>query len=221
MWCIQEINDEYRKRMYDILDLYEKPYDHFNPVIGVDEKPKQLLEDSRTPITMKPTCPEKTDYEYIRRGKINVFVAVDFKGGKRYIKVTKRRTKQDFAKYIKHLVNVTFKNAKTLHIVLDNLNTHFLKSFYETFEKEEADLLLSKIKFHYTPTHASWLNIAEIEINVMDIECIGRRIKCPKILRNEINEWMKKRNHQRKIIDWRFTKNDADRKLSKYYVNHI
>ena len=204
--------------MYDLLNLYQMPYDPLNPVICVDEKPKQLLEDSKTPIPMKKGYSKKVDYEYVRHGSINIFVGVDFKGGKRCIKVTKRRTKQDFAKFIKHLVNVTFKNANTLHIVLDNLNTHFINSFYETFNKEEAEVILSKIVFHYTPVHASWLNVAEIEINVMDMECTGRRIQSKKMLVNEIGEWRKERNQQKKKIDWSFTRNDADRKLSKYYV---
>lgn len=218
MWCIQKIDDEYKRRMYEILDLYEQPYNSLQPVIGVDEKPKQLLQDSRTPIPMTPGSPEKYDYEYVRRGKANIFVGVDFKGGKRCLKVTKRRTKQDFARYIKHLTNVTFRDADMLHIVLDNLNTHFEKSLYETFSHEETEQILSRVKFHYTPKHASWLNIAEVEINVMDMECTGRRIKDHGILSNEVAVWSKNRNLVHKTIDWSFTRRDADRKLSKYYV---
>lgn len=204
--------------MYKILRLYERPYNPLNPVVGLDEKPKQLLDDVRQPIYMKQGSPEKVDSEYVRKGKANIFVAVDFKGGKRCIKVTQRRTKQDFAKYVKHLANVTFKNAKKIDIILDNLNTHFESSLFETFTKEEAGQILDKVRFHHTPAHASWLNVAEIEINVMDIESIGRRIPSKESLRNIINEWVFKRNQEKKKIDWRFTRKIADQKLSKYYT---
>ena len=141
--------------MYDNLDLYEEPYDPKRPVIGMDEKSKQLIEDSRKSIPMKPGSPEKYDYEYIRKGKVNIFVAVEPKAGKRVIKVTDRRTKMDFAYFIKYLVDLEYSDVEILRIVLDNLNTHFESSFYETFDKEEAERILSKIEFHYTPKHAS------------------------------------------------------------------
>lgn len=218
MWCIKEIDTEYRERMYDNLDLYEEPYDSKRPVIGVDEKSKQLIEDSRKSIPMKPGNPEKYDYEYIRKGKVNIFVAVEPKAGKRVIKVTDRRTKIDFAYFIKYLVDFEYSDAEILRIVLDNLNTHFESSFYEAFDKEEAERILSKIEFHYTPKHASWLNVAEIEINVMDTECIGRRMKDKVFLIQELIAWTMKRNLLKKKIVWKFTKQDADDKLSKHYI---
>lgn len=218
MWCIQEIDSEYRKRMYDILALYQEKYDSSMPVIGVDEKPKQLIEDSRPPIPMKPGKPEKYDYEYIRNGKANIFVAVEPKGGKRTVQVTDRRTKKDFANFIKNIVDEMYPQVNKVRIVADNLNTHFQKSFYETFEKEEAERILNKIEFHYTPKHASWLNVAEIEINVMDIECTGKRMKNKETLEKEVMAWAIERNLDKKKINWQFKKGDADRKLSKYYV---
>ena len=218
MWCISEINQEFRERMYDVLDLYEKPYDPRNPVIGLDEKPKQLLEDKRKTIPMKPGNIEKYDSEYIRRGKANIFMAAEFKAGKRTARVTSQRTKKDFAKFVKHLVDKVYPNAEQLHLVLDNLNTHNESSFYEMYDKEEAERILAKIKFHYTPKHASWLNVAEVEIGVMDAECTRRRIPDKNLLRQEITAWERKRNKQKKKINWKFTTRKADEKLSKYYV---
>lgn len=204
--------------MYDVLDLYEEPYDPDRPVVGLDEKPKQLLEDSRDPIPMKPGISEKCDYEYVRKGKANIFVAVEPKAGKRVMQVTDRRTKSDFAHFLKHLVEVEYPDVKLLRIVLDNLNTHFEKSLYDTFDKEEAERILERTEFHYTPKHASWLNIAEIEINVMDTECTGRRMKSKDYLTEELKAWTNSRNQQRKKIEWKFTRQDADKKLSRHYV---
>ena len=217
MWCIGHINAQYRGRMYDLLDLYQEPYDPKKPVIGVDEKPKQLLGEKRKPIPLQPGKAEKYDYEYIRKGRANIFVAVESKGGKRITKVTRRRTKKDFALYMKEIV-LGYPYAEKMRVVIDDLNTHFESSFYEVFEKEEADWLLGKLEFHYTPRHASWLNVAEIEISAMDAECTGRRIKDMPSLKKEVYAWTKRRNKEGKKIDWRFTKEDADRKLVKHYV---
>jgi len=203
--------------MYDILDLYQGPYNLAQPVIGVDEKPKQLIEDSRPLIPMQQGKPEKYDYEYIRNGKANIFMAVNPKHGKRNTKVTFQRTNIDFAQFMRELV-LFYPYAEKLRIILDNLSTHSKKAFYDTFEKEEADRILSKLEFHYTPKHASWLNVAEIEIGVMDNNCTGGRMKNINYLRNEVKAWNKRRNKERCKIDWRFTRKDADRKLSKYYV---
>lgn len=219
MWCISKIDDEFRERMYDILNLYQEPYDPKRPVMGVDEKPKQLLGEKRKPIPMKPGSPERYDYEYVRNGTANVFMAAEFKAGKRTTEVTDQRTKRDFALFIKHLVDVVYPEVETIRIVLDNLNTHFESAFTETFTEQEAERILSKVEFHYTPKHASWLNVAEIEFNVMDTECTKRRIGDEKMLTREVAAWTSRRNKQRKKIDWRFTKRDADRKLSKYYVS--
>ncbi len=203
--------------MYNLLDLYESEYNPQYPVICVDEKSKQLLEDVRKPIAMKPGSPQKYDGEYKRMGTQNIFVAIEPLAGIRYIKVTDQRKKADFAHYIKELVYL-YPKAKKIQLVTDNLNTHFESSFYETFTEKEAKNILSKIEFHYTPKHGSWLNMAEIEINIMTKECLERRIGQKEILKREIAAWTKQRNKERKKINWTFTKKKADEKLSKYYV---
>lgn len=217
-WCIEKMDIVFRIKMYDILDLYEEPYNSEKPVVCVDEKSKQLIGDSRNPIPMKPEKPKKCDYEYKRNGTANIFVAVEPKAGKRTVKVTKRRTKQHFAKFIKYLVDKKYPKAKTLRMILDNLNTHFEDAFYETFDEKEAERILSKIEFHYTPTHSSWLNVAEIEIGVMDGQCIGKRIWNKEALTEKVRVWVKKRNKLKAKINWRFTKEKADEKLSEHYV---
>jgi hypothetical protein len=138
MWCIQEITPEYRQIMYNILDLYEEPYDPKRPVLGLDEKPKQLLEHTKTPIPTKPGKTAKIDYEYKRKGTANIFMCVEPKGGKRFTQVTQQRTKKDFAKYIKYIVN-QYPEAEIIRIVIDNLNTHNESSLYETFSSEETE----------------------------------------------------------------------------------
>lgn len=218
MWCIQEIDAEFRACMYDVLDLYEEPYDPTRPIINLDEKPKQLLGDKRAAIPIKPGSSEKYDYEYVRNGTANIFVAVEIKAGKRITQVTDRRTMKDFAKFVKIIVDEKYSQIEFIRIIADNLNTHKEKAFYETFSKEEAERIISKIEFHYTPKHASWLNAAEIEINVMDIECTGRRIEDKATLMEEVNAWTKSRNDSAKKINWKFTNEMADKKLSKYYV---
>ena len=218
MWCIAKITTEYRKRMYKLLTLYARPYNEQFPVVCMDEKSKQLMEDVRGIIPLGPGRPAKYDSEYIRKGTCNIFVAVEPLAGKRKIKVTFQRKKSDFAYFLRDLIKGIYRQAKKVRLVLDNLNTHFASSFYETFSKEEADMLLSKIEFCYTPKHASWLNMAEIEINMMDRECLNRRIGNVGLLKKEVECWARQRNNTKKKINWSFTKKQADRKLSKYYV---
>ncbi len=178
--------------MYDVLDLYEEPYDLKRPIVNCDEKPKQLLKDKRSAIPMKPGSPEKYDYEYVRGGTATIFMAVEFKAGKRVTSITKTRTMNDFASFVKMLVDEEYPKVDVIRLITDNLNTHKDKAFYETFSKDEAERILSKIEFHYTPIHASWLNAAEIEINVMDIECTGRRIGDIETLAREVGAWTKR-----------------------------
>jgi hypothetical protein len=219
MWCITCITAEYRERMYKVLDLYREKYDKQFPVVCFDEKSKQLLEDSRKPIPLKPGSPEKYDYEYIRHGTCNIFTAVEPKAGRHFIKVTEQRTRSDFAIFIRELAEKEYKQAKRIRIVLDNLNTHFEKSFYETFSEEETKKLLKRIQFVYTPKHASWLNMAEIEINMMAKECLGRNIKSRELLEKELEAWANQNNIEKRKIKWSFTRKKADKKLSKYYVS--
>ena len=219
MWCITAITKEYRERMYRILDLYKESYKKNFPVICFDEKSKQLLEDSRKPIKLKPGSTEKIDYEYKRNGTCNIFAAVEPKAGRHIVKVTDQRTRSDFAMFMKELVDKEYKEATQIRIVLDNLNTHFEKSFYETFSKREANRVLKKIQFIYTPKHASWLNMAEIEINMMDKECLDRNIETKQKLSEELNAWCKQKNQDKQKIHWRFTKSKANKKLSKHYIS--
>lgn len=204
--------------MYDILDLYAEPYNPKMPVLDLDEKPKQLIAEKRKPIPMRPGSAEKYDYEYIRQGTANIFMAIEPKAGKRYTKVTNQRTKKDFASYLRGVVD-NYPEAKRIRLVLDNLNTHNKSSLDERFGKQESQRIFRRLEFHYTPTHASWLNVAEIEIGIMDAECTRRRIKDKVTLIREVAAWTARRNRQRKKINWSFTRRKADKKLSKYYVS--
>ena len=186
---------------------------------GRDEKSKQLLEDTRQPIKAKPGKLEKYDYEYKRKGTCNIFVAIEPKAGVRIVKVTDTRTKKDFAYFVEELVEKYFRKATFIQLVLDNLNTHFEGSLIETFGKRKATRLLKKIKFIYTPKHGSWLNMAEIEINIMDRQCTGGRIQSKEKLESEVTIWSKQRNSNKCNIEWKFTRQDADLKLSKHYVS--
>jgi hypothetical protein len=217
-WCIAKLTPEFRAGMYDVLDLYEEPFDPRRPTVGFDEKPKQLLEDGRRSIPMRPGHAMKFDGEYIRRGTANIFMAVEHKAGKRTTRVTARRTKRDFAKFIKHIVDKVYPDADQIRLVLDNLNTHNGSSIIETYGPEEARRILGRVEFHYTPVHASWLNVAEIEIGIMDTECTRKRIPGIGQLRKEVSARTARRNKNRMMIDWVFTRERADVKLSKYYV---
>ena len=218
MWCIPKIDSEFLQRMYDILDLYEEDYDPKRPIVCLDEKPKQLLRDKRKSIPMKHGCSERYDHEYIRNGTANICLAVEFKAGKRVTQVTESRTRIDFAEFMKILINEKYSNVEFIRLITDNLNIHNEKSFYEAFSEEEAKKILEKIEFHYTPKHASWLNAAEIEINVMDIECTDRRISDIELLTHEVGAWEKKRNELENRIEWKFSRKIADEKMSKYYA---
>ena len=218
MWCVARITVEYRDRMYALLDLYAKPYDAEEPVICLDEKSKQLLADKRQPMEMQPGSPAKEDYEYTRKGTRNLFVAVEPKGGRREVRVTGRRTKKDFVAFVLHLVQVVYASARKLHLVLDNLNTHFTKSFIEVLGEEKAAVVLERIDFHYTPKHASWLNMAEVEIGVLEKQCTGRRIPTEAILQSEVAAWQQRRNVEKRGIEWTFTREKSDEKLGRHYV---
>jgi len=217
MWCIGKMDAEYRKRMYDILDLYAEPYDSLYPVLGIDEKPKQILGEKCSALPMKAGTCERYDYQYIRRGTANIFVGVEPKGGRRLAQVTSKKKKKDFAAFMDMVVKA-YPKVKRIRVVLDNYATHFPSSFYETFTKKKAERLLHKLEFHYTPVHASWLDVAEAEIGIMDTECTGKRIGDMETLTKEVAAWMQRRNEQKKCINWKFTKEDANRKLARHYV---
>lgn len=202
--------------MEDVLDLYAKPYDPNEPVLCFDEKSKQLLKDIRTRIPCKEGISAKRDYEYKRNGTKNIFIAVEPKGGYREATVTARRTTQDFAHEIERIVMLPrYLSAAKIHFVLDNLNTHFEPSLIKTFGQERAKELLGRIAFHHTPKHASWLNMAEIELSILSRQALGGRIPHAQVLTERIARWQETRNRMGAGIQWKFTKEDA-RKIFKY-----
>ena len=218
MWCIGTLTDEYRCRMYDLLALYAKPLRTSEPVVCIDEKSLQLLAHSRAPLPMAPHTATKIDYEYVRRGTTNLFVAVEPKAGKRTVSVTAHRGKTDFVAFVEELLTRTYAKARRVHLVLDNLNIHFRKSFEDVLGTQAATTLLRRVRFHHTPKHASWLNMAEIEIGILSRQCLDRRLPDPEALQREVDAWQTARNTLRRTIEWKFTRQDADRKLSRHYV---
>jgi hypothetical protein len=203
--------------MEDILDLYETEYDPEKPVVCVDEKPYQLLDNKIEPIPVKKRQPEKIDYEYKREGTCNIFMISEPFNDFRETKVTEKRKKEDFAQLLKEIADIYYPQAKTIRLVMDNLNTHRLCILYEFFSPEEARRLIQRFEVHYTPKHGSWLNIAEIELSVMSKQCTKRRISSIEILKNELLAWTKERNNDKIGVNWRFRTNDARIKLKKLY----
>lgn len=218
MWCIGQITPQYRQRMYNLVDLYQRPYNGNEPVVCVDEKSKQLLAPIRPNLPIKPGQATKVDYEYERKGTRNLFVAVEPLAGWRQVTVTLQRKKADFVDFIRQLLQGRYRKAKRVHLVLDNLNTHFAKVFVDVLGAKQAEKLLKRIVFHYTPTHASWLNMAEIEIGILDQQCLNERIATEEKLVSQVAAWQTQRNQQCKTIDWTFTRDKADKKLGKHYV---
>jgi predicted enzyme involved in methoxymalonyl-ACP biosynthesis len=212
MWCIPELTDDFIERMMDILELYERPYNSKEPVVCFDEKNKQLLAHKRNSIFMKPGMPERYDSEYVRNGTANLFLAVEPKAGKRHILIREHRTGEDFAIFIEWLVSL-YPAADKIIIVLDNLNTHTEKWIFEMFDEEKAKGITKRIEFHKTPIHGSWLNMAEIEISVLETECLNRRIPDQDTLQNEVTAWENRRNDRKAQIDWRFTREKAKEKF--------
>jgi transposase len=217
MWCIPKVDAEFVARMEDVLDLYAEPPDEKRPVVCFDETPRQLIGESRVPIAGKPGTPTRIDYEYVRNGTANVFMFFDAHRGWRHAEVTDRRAACDFAVCMRDLVDEHYPNAELVRVVLDNLSTHTASALYETFAPEEARRILRKIEFHYTPKHASWLNMVEIEIGVMVDQCLDRRIPDKATLTTEVAHWERRRNAQRATIKWLFTVDRARTKLARSY----
>jgi hypothetical protein len=219
MWCIGTLTEEYRERMYDLLDLYARPFQAREPVVCLDEKSKQLLRDTREPLPVKTGAPAKHDYEYARAGTCNLFVAVEPKGGRRTVAITDHRAKTDFVSFVQHLLKHVYASARRIHLVVDNLNTHFRKCFEEVLGIRETRTLLRRVVFHYTPKHASWLNMAEIEIGILDRQCLDRRLPDRATITAEVAAWHARRNSEHRCILWSFTRQDADRKMGLHYVS--
>jgi hypothetical protein len=218
MWCMGELTDEYRRRMYALLELYARPRLRAEPVVCIDEKSLQLIGHSRAPLRMTSHNPEKVDYEYVRSGTTNLFVAVEPKAGQRIVAVTARRGKVDFVAFVSDLLCNTYAKARRVHLVLDNLNIHFRTCFEDVLGKHAAAKLLRRVRFHYTPKHASWLNMAEIEIGILSRQCLDRRTASQEHLKSEVAAWQSDRNKEARVIEWKFTRQDADQKLSRHYV---
>ena len=203
--------------MENILWLYSLPYDENIPLICMDEKPYQLLGETRAPIPMKPGNAKKTDYQYVRNGTCCIFVFTEPLRGWRHISVKERRTKVDWAHQIHELLTVHYPDNKKIRLVMDNLNTHTMGALYEAFPPNIARALAERLEIHYTPKHGSWLNIAEIELSVMERQCLKRRIETIPLLQKELESWQSDRNKNQKGVDWQFKTDDARIKLKRLY----
>ncbi len=203
--------------MEDVLDVYHRPYDARFPQVCMDEGSKQLLSDKRERLPMKKGKPERYDNEYERHGMISVFVACEPLGGKRVVKVSKRRTKKDWANFLREIIDEHYPEAEKIVLVMDNLNTHSPSSFYEVFSPQEARRLTEKLEIHYTPKHGSWLNMAEIELSVLARQCLADRIATVEQAQHMVGAWQEQRDHAQANIDWRFTAADARIKLKHLY----
>lgn len=203
--------------MEDVLEVYTRPYDPRFPVLGMDELSKQLIAEARLPQPAAPGQPARFDNEYRRNGVRNLFLAVEPLAGYRCIEVTEQRTRRDWALFLRHLADDVYAAAERIVVVLDNLNTHGPASFYEAFPPAEARRLTQRFEFHYTPTHGSWLNVAEIDLSILARQCLNRRIPDAETLEREVAAWVADRNAATSTIDWRFTTEDARIKLKRLY----
>jgi len=203
--------------MEDVLDVYELPYDEKRPVVCMDEKPYQLLGEAREPLPMIPGSNQKIDSEYVRNGTVSIFAFVEPLGGMHHVSVREHRTAVDWAEEIKYLVDTMYPDAEKIILVMDNLNTHKPASLYKRYLPEEARRIIKKLEIHYTPKHGSWLDIAEIELNVMTRQCLSRRIDDIGRLRSELSAWEVERNISAAKVNWHFQTSDARIKLSSLY----
>ena len=210
------------KRMEHILELYQKSYDPKRPMVCFDEKSFQLLAHISNRLGLKPGRASRQDYEYERKGTRNLFMFVEPKIGSRHVLVTNRRTKQDFAFAMRYLVDMIYPDPECIiDLVSDNLNTHHYHSLVEFFGKQEADRIMRRLEFHHTPKHASWLNMAEIELSILSKQCLSRRIPSEWILTTEIVTWEDARNQKKAKIRWNFTVDDARKVFKQYYPTSL
>jgi hypothetical protein len=216
MWCIPAANARFVAAMEHILDLYELPYNPLRPMICFDETSKQLIAETRVPLPASPGQMLRYDYEYRRNGTRNLFLFFEPLAAWRHVEVTEHRTALDFAHQMRWLVDVAYPDAECIEVVMDNLNTHTYAALYEAFEPAEARRIARKLAFHFTPKHASWLNMAEIEFSVF-IRKLGLRVPDEKTLKQKVNAIETSRNQTRSSIDWQFTTDDARIKLKRLY----
>ena len=203
--------------MEDVLDLYAEPYDPKRPTVTFDETSKQLIEETREELAAQAGRAHRYDYEYKRNGTRNLFMICEPQAGWRHIVISERRTKIDFAHQMRWLVDERYVDAELIRVVLDNLNTHKKASLYEAFDPAEARRIAKKLEFHYTPKHGSWLNMAEIELSILERQCLDRRIKDEEMLRREVGTYEERRNGEKARIDWKFSVADARVKLHRLY----
>ena len=217
-WCIPpEANAAFVCAMEDVLELYTRPWDPHRPLVCMDETSKQMVKETRRRRAPAPRRPARVDYEYERNGVCNLFVFCEPLTGWRSVSVTDRRTKADWARQIKELLDGRYPEAEQVTLVLDNLNTHTGAALYEVFEPHEARRLLERLDIHYTPKHGSWLNMAEIELGVLGRQCLDRRLADKATLEREVAAWQQERNSAQATVDWRFTTADARIKLKRLY----
>jgi hypothetical protein len=203
--------------MEDVLEVYARPYDRNFPVVCMDESSVQLIGEVHAPIPAAPGHSELKDDEYVRKGVASIFMEVEPLGGKRKVKITERRTRIDWAHFIKEMLEERYADAEKVVLVMDNLNTHNTASLYSAFPPEEARCLAERLEIHYTPKHGSWLDIAEIELSVLKRQCLAGRIDCIEKMRNEVAVWNSDRNNKQAKVDWQFRTNDARIKLKRLY----
>ncbi|MFH1052125.1 MAG: IS630 family transposase [bacterium] len=217
-WIIPpESSSEFVASMEHVLDVYKRPYNPRNPVICMDESPKQLILDTRKPIGGGKGKIKKYDYEYIRKGVVNIFMCSEPLIGQRYVKITESKKKKDWAVFMKEISEFYDSNVDKITLVMDNYGTHTRGAFYETFEPVIAKSLLDRFEFVFTPKHGSWLNVAEIELNVLQGQCLNRRIGDIETIIKEVSAWQNRRNVKGKKVEWQFTVGDARIKLNKLY----
>ena len=212
-----EQNADFVAHMEDVLDVYERPFDAAYPVVCMDEQPTQLIEETRVPLPAEPGQAERYDYEYRRNGTVNHFMFSQPLGNWRRVSVRERKTSKDWAQEMATLLDEDFPEAEKIILVCDNLNTHKIASFYETFPPERARNYTKRLEIHYTPKHGSWLDAAEIELSILTKQCLGRRIPDIETLSTEVAAWQRDRNASEKGIDWQFTTSDARIKLKRLY----
>jgi transposase len=216
-WVIPPLqNGDFVANMEKVLEVYKRPYDTRFPVVCMDESPKQLIKETRVPIKAGPGHEEKYDYEYARSGVCNIFMANEPLAGRRYVKVTTTKCKRDWAEYLEEIADL-YKGAEKITLVMDNLGTHKPGALYETFKAEKAKQIWDRFEFVYTPKHGSWLNMAEIELNVLMGQCLNRRIDTIEEVTAQVKSWQKARNRSIAKINWQFTTNDARIKLKRLY----
>ena len=203
--------------MERVLDVYKRPLNKDQPLVCMDESPRQLIAETRLSISMKPGHEAKEDFEYARCGVANIFLASEPLTGKRYVEVTGQKTKKDWANFIKRIADDWYKDASQITLVMDNLNTHKPSALYEAFEPKEAKRIWDRFEFIYTPKHGSWLNMAEIELNVLSSQCLHRRIDNIETMKKEVHAWQTHRNNKEEKIKWQLTAEDARIKLLKLY----